>query len=1397
MDLTFSLVGGILMFMDKVGGFNVKIFSLSALLLIGLISVLGLIAFAHEINAKFCTETGAYKVCTDLEDYMPESTVHVEGSGFVVNSQLEVKVTRPDGSVVAGDGSFSAWPTDYDRQITDEDGKFHYDYVLDGIVGLYTVEILDQSDNVIATHTFTDSSPKITDVEQADLTPDIIIQGQQKVPLMTFTLRSSDPSEHIKLVKIQYNGTNKADISAMYVYNESNVNSGTFDPAADFRLGSDNSPSSSGEFSVDVNPNMLMKQNVDYQFYVVADIAQTATVGNIVDVKILKDKISFDTGSWPNVSGEVLYNTTGNSLILAKPKLTVTKILIPSNDPGLFNLTIDGQKNASNVTNGGTTGARNVSLGGHIVGETEGAKTNLNNYTSYMGGDCAADGSVTLGPGDNKICTITNVRKANLTVFKVVINDNGGTKVVSDFTLFANGNPVTSGVLNLLANGTYTVSETSDPSYSASFSGDCDSNGNVILTPASNKTCYITNDDIAPKLTVTKIVVNDNGGIKVVSDFPLFVDGNGVASGAENTFNEGAHVVSETADSEYSPAISGDCDENGNVNLALGDIKECTITNDDIAPKLTVTKIVVNNNGGSLNAGDFALFVNNSAVSSGAENELSAGSFKVNETPVFGYSSLMSGNCDADGNIELSLGDVKDCIITNDDIPGKIKVTKYIINDNGGSKTISDFTLLLDDNPVANATETEVSAGDHVANETNVTGYQSTISSDCDANGNVNIGIGEVKECIIYNDDIPSRIIVTKINDTNGDGVKDLGEPGIENWEITLSRVTQEATIVTPIETEIVSLSLTGGNGQVTIPIPTPGHYIVTEHQDPEYAQTFPADSFFDLFVTANDQVITKDSQDNDLAFLNHKLPLVSDEASQDAGTDSVTITWTTDIPATSRVIYDTISHPGLGSAPDYGYAFSTVEDPTKLTSHSVPISGLSPGATYYYRTVSKASPETVGEEFSFTTEDLPKLTVIKYIINDNGGSLDIDAVQLFINDTNVENGSQIILNEGNYKVNETPIQGYVSSISGDCDSEGNIELKGGDLKECIITNDDIAPKLTIIKYVVNDNGGTKHDTDFVFGVDGNQVSNGTQNTYNAGSHVVSEDIDPAYAASFGADCDSSGNVNLNPGDEKICIITNDDIAAASARIIVAKQTMPSSNQAFSFVTNYTDGGFQLKNAQSNDSGPLAPGVYNVTELAATGWNLAGASCNDGSPVDAIDLAGGETVICTFVNSRFLVNLSPAKVWVGLRNSDDVGTKFDLRAEVYKNNTLIGSGQIGGFSGVSSGFNNAKLATIPLNLISPVDFSSDSNLSINVSVRIANNSGHRSGTARLWYNDPPANSRFDAKIGTDESNYYLLNNFTLGTQHGFGPKKSIDVTVDKAKIGNAYKTFGVWKTIIS
>jgi len=108
-----------------------------------------------------------------------------------------------------------------------------------------------------------------------------------------------------------------------------------------------------------------------------------------------------------------------------------------------------------------------------------------------------------------------------LTVIKEVIKDDGGDAVVADFNLFVEGNPVTSGVPVPLVPGSYTVSESGVSGYEATLSGNCDELGEVTLNEGDNLTCTITNDDIAPNITLVK----EEDGPLAPADFAMYVNG--------------------------------------------------------------------------------------------------------------------------------------------------------------------------------------------------------------------------------------------------------------------------------------------------------------------------------------------------------------------------------------------------------------------------------------------------------------------------------------------------------------------------------------------------------------------------------------------------------------------------------------------------------------------------------------------------------------------------------------------------------------------------------------------------------------------------------------------------------------------------------------------------------
>jgi len=93
----------------------------------------------------------------------------------------------------------------------------------------------------------------------------------------------------------------------------------------------------------------------------------------------------------------------------------------------------------------------------------------------------------------------------------------------------------------------------------------------------------------------------------------------------------------------------------------------------------------------------------------------------------------------------------------------------------------------------------------------------------------------------------------------------------------------------------------------------------------------------------------------------------------------AVEIIWFTSHQATSQVIFSKNSEINSRLSwlePDLGYSFSTSVNFETGTFHSMTLTNLEPGSTYYYRVVSLPDPKQwhsslglLGQEFSFTTE--------------------------------------------------------------------------------------------------------------------------------------------------------------------------------------------------------------------------------------------------------------------------------------------------------------------------------------------------------------------------------------------------------------------------------------------
>ena len=159
-----------------------------------------------------------------------------------------------------------------------------------------------------------------------------------------------------------------------------------------------------------------------------------------------------------------------------------------------------------------------------------------------------------------------------INVVKTVINDNGGIKTVADFPLFINEVPVDSGVTNHLyfySSGLYTMSETTDPGYTQTFSGDCGSSGQLYLYSSDKKFCIITNDDIGVPVVAPPVPPLIDV-VKVPSPLAL-PDGPGLVTYTYTLRNVGTVPVTDITMvvDTCSPIVLDSGDINGDAKLDL------------------------------------------------------------------------------------------------------------------------------------------------------------------------------------------------------------------------------------------------------------------------------------------------------------------------------------------------------------------------------------------------------------------------------------------------------------------------------------------------------------------------------------------------------------------------------------------------------------------------------------------------------------------------------------------------------------------------------------------------------------------------------------------------------------------------------------------------------------
>ena len=203
-----------------------------------------------------------------------------------------------------------------------------------------------------------------------------------------------------------------------------------------------------------------------------------------------------------------------------------------------------------------------------------------------------------------------------------------------------------------------------------------------------------------------------------------------------------------------------------------------------------------------------------------------------------------------------------------------------------------------------------------------------------------------------------------------------------------------------------------------------------------------------------------------------------------------------------------------------------------------------------------------------------------------------------------------------------------------------------------------------------------------------------------------------------------------------------------------------------------------------------------------------------------VSLGSGGLSLATFL--AFSDQTSPAgpgRFWIGLKNSDDVGTQFDLKTDVYVNSTLVGSGITRCIVGLTRNPDKAR-AVSPPSAFPPFEVGEDDIVRVKLSARIGTNpddtkcsgpgGSHNSATGlRLYYDSISRASSIDLDFTVTDGDptLYLHSNGGIcvnapsaGVTKRFLDTNPPDGTLtkcsDSAAVnfagGNPWKEIGTW-----
>jgi hypothetical protein len=730
--------------------------------------------------------TNGPQVSTDKGDYRDNETVRISGVAFSPMTDLSVRVTRPDGSVVTGDGTNTPGT---DTITTDAQGAFSFDYIIRlGTRAEYLVEVLGQDGSPLAETSFTDSGTFVKNIGARSL--------------------STNPNSAITLTVLPAGvaGGNSVIVGLQV---------GSFAGAIAC------SDPKNGAYDTDVTTAVgTSRIAIVSKHHVIALVG-----GDVITCTYpLFSGVSIVTANeFSGLSATPLDQTAIGASTLVGAISTVATATTAQADEVLVGL--------FNVANPPPAQTFTPGTGYTVVGSAPAAPTLYPMYKLvFATGGYVANGTLTgSGPWRGAIATyrVATASQSQITIVKNTAGGNGtfsftvsGTSAASPSVTTSSG---TGSTTITVPPGTYTVSETAAAGWTLTGS-NCGGGPTTNFTAAGGVTVTCTFTSAAQgQITVVKNTTGANG------TFDFTVSGTSAASPSVTTSSgsgsttisvpAGTYSISEAVTAGWA-MTSATCGGGSitSFTVTAGATVTCTFNNTAQGQ----LKIVKNATGGD---GTFGFTVNGASGSTPSITTLggtgttglftvTAGSYAVSEGAQANW-VLTSSDCggSSPANFTVPVGGSVTCTFNNT-AQGKIRINKTAV---GGDATfgfaVSGPTASTPSITTSGGTGTTglltVTAGTYSVGETGIPANWVLTGSECDSGtpGSFNVGVGGTVTCSFTNTG-QGKLRIVK-NTTGGNGT----------FEFTVSGATASGPAITTV-------GGTGTTGFVTV---TAGSYSIGE----------------------------------------------------------------------------------------------------------------------------------------------------------------------------------------------------------------------------------------------------------------------------------------------------------------------------------------------------------------------------------------------------------------------------------------------------------------------------------------------------------------------------------------------------------------------------------------